>query len=811
LSQVRRDLHSVPRGAEGLAPAAGHASGESAARVEPSTSWLLGAELDPDNEDGPEELGRFLAEARQLPAETRAGLASLIRKEHGRPLASLVETSFPLGSDRRRRLAATLVGREAGLSSGVTAMADDAVSETLASLGATLPAAPPPVVPAAASLPEHARDAVTAQAPQAVAWAERAGAILGPRLRATAEALTRLERKVALGRALLATVAPRRLPARHVVARASALLEEAQFAAGVTRELAPTDPDLPSALLRAVLARSELVRVRSALVLLNEVLGRLARRTAAVRPTPGEIGDIDRAALEVREGLYGVQAAAELLLDLEGGGGAGSPTEGDVRALGLAFERNAPPPQTFWAESAVRALVEQGRERSEPRFPVGAGGHSPARLGSADVLAALKSRGLDLTWVDPGQLAPAARYVNGGADAASRAWRLAQAAEAFRALAKLEALPWSRNRMADLLRTVARVPGRALAGLAEAEVGERCQEIARAVNLGPGLLRTKAGAFHLVLVVDEEGRVVRSSCRKRGVVSRVGGAIERTAGPLGTLVGRPLAAGESLGRASLVGLARFGAALLRSAARVGRARPARLRRRSWELDAEAANTSAFASYRKAGPLEVEARRALAVALATSDPAAIARAQKRLRQAEDGKAQALRNAAAGILGSRPRIASAPAVSAPVASASAARARAAAPVAAPPARPAASLATSAVLKSLARELRQTQAIIDRGRQAARDLYEIAKNPDLPEKLRVVAAASAFSVEEATEAFKRAIAEAPSEDATQAARLGFERRITGILEDHRQIYLALAALHARGARAAFRNLGSPPSGRT
>jgi hypothetical protein len=790
-----------------------------------SAPRLLASELDPANEEGPEELGRFLSEAQTLPLAARAGLAALIHKEHGQPLAAIVEASYVRGSERRRRLAAALVGHPGGLPSPLpAAIADDIVTQTLASLSDLSPiaptiVAPPParVAPAAGPLvtspAEPSPAAVPGDPPASVAWADRAEAILGRHLRNAAEALARLERKVVLGRALLATVVPRKFRARKAVARAAVLLEEAQFAAGVAKELAPSEPDLPEVVLRAIVARGELVRVRSVLLLLNEVLGRLARRTAGVRPTPGEIGDIDRAALEGREALYNVQAVAELLLDLDRGGSAGALTEGDVRALGLAFELSAPPPQAVWIESAVQALVDPRHDKSSPPGPGrdAALGNLVPVLEGADVLAALKAAGVDLTRVDPGQLRPSARFVSEAERPADRAGRLATAVEAFQILAKLERPRLSRHRMADLLRTVARVPGRALAGLAEGEVRDRFQEIARALNLGPGLLRTKAGAFHLTLVMDEDGRVVRCSCRRRGFVSRLGLTIGRTAAPLGPLVRGPFSAGESIGRTSLIGLARLGAALLRSAARVGDARatgsrpagtarddrlPARLSRRSGELESEAVNAAAFASYRKAGPVAAEARRGLTAALTSSDPAAIARAQKRLRQAEDDKREALRRAAAGILGSRPRLAAPPA----------ARARGSAFVPPPPRRLTASLTTGVVLKGLARELRQTQTMIERGRQAAGDLYDIARSVELPEKIRVVAAASAFSVEEATSTFKRELAEAQAEDATQSARLVFERRITGILEDHRQIHLALAALHAREARALFRNIAPP-----
>jgi hypothetical protein len=843
--QVRRDREGVAGGTQPSSAGVSRA-GEIGASNE-AASRLLAPELDPANESGPEELGRFLAEAGKLPAETRAGLAGLIVREHRRPLRALVDASCPPGSVRRMRLATALAAHTGAPSNGLPpSVVEDVVAQTLASLGAT--GAPGGAATggsaaagtnarmrragsAAQSDTEHRGGLPAAQrveapadtvvrAPAAiVAWADKTDAILRPRLRAAAEALGRLERKVALGRALLATVAARRFPARKAVARAAALLEAAQFAAGVARELAPTDAAAASAVVRAIAARGELARVRSALLLLNEVLGRLARRAAAVRPTPGEIGDIDRAALEVAESLSALQALAALLLELQQKDDAGALTEGDLRAVGLAFEPTVPPPQIFWVAEAVRVVAERRGERgergadrrSEPgRRPAGVS----TALRAADLLAVLKAKGVDLTQIDPGQLAPAARYVNDGDDSPERGERLLQTVDAFRVLATLALPLWSRNRMADLLRTVARLPGRVLHGLPDAEIRDRFQEIARAVNLGSGVLRTKVGTYHVVLVVDDEGRVLRCSCRKRGVVSRVGGAIGRTGGPLGPLAAGPFAAGESLRRTGLLGLARLGAALLgpsegftlgmRQAApaadhRPGERLPALFVRRSLELEADAANAAAFKAYRKAGPLLAEARRELTAALASSDPAAIARAQKRLRQAEDEKAAALRRAAADILGSRPPAPSLPASAGPV------RPPREAPPSAP--RSTATLATSAVLKSLARELKQTQAIIERGRQAAKDLYQIAKSADMPEKIRVVAAAAAFSMEEATRTFKHEIAEAASEDATEAARLVFERRLTAILDDHRQIHLALAALYARDARALFRASGTLP----
>src|SRR5262249_4572913 len=135
VSQVRRDHDGVGGGA--LPSSLGVSRGGDVGASDEAGSRLLAPELDPDDESGPEELGRFLAEAGKLPAETRAGLAGLIVKEHGRPLRALVDASCPPGSARRLRLATALAAHTGAPSTNLPpSVAEDVIAQTLASLGA---------------------------------------------------------------------------------------------------------------------------------------------------------------------------------------------------------------------------------------------------------------------------------------------------------------------------------------------------------------------------------------------------------------------------------------------------------------------------------------------------------------------------------------------------------------------------------------------------------------------------------------------------------------------------------------------------
>src|SRR5262249_43334767 len=96
--------------------------------------------------------------------------------------------------------------------------------------------------PTAAGQPRfHAGAASIDQRSARPTWAESASLILSPRQRVAAEALARLESRVELAHALLSTMVHRSRGVRHAVAKSAALLEEAQFAAGIARELAAAD------------------------------------------------------------------------------------------------------------------------------------------------------------------------------------------------------------------------------------------------------------------------------------------------------------------------------------------------------------------------------------------------------------------------------------------------------------------------------------------------------------------------------------------------------------------------------------------
>ena len=80
---------------------------------------------------------------------------------------------------------------------------------------------------------------------------------------------------------------------------------------------------------------------------------------------------------------------------------------------------------------------------------------------------------------------------------------------------------------------------------------------------------------------------------------------------------------------------------------------------------------------------------------------------------------------------------------------------------------------------------------GEADGHDLHDLAHRPGVPEDLRQTAGASALAVEKAIQSFQRAIGAADDEPSTQAARLAFEKRAMGIVAEHQEIHIALAAL--------------------
>jgi hypothetical protein len=281
--------------------------------------------------------------------------------------------------------------------------------------------------------------------------------------------------------------------------------------------------------------------------------------------------------------------------------------------------------------------------------------------------------------------------------------------------------------------------------------------------------------------------------------------------PLGRLLAGSLDTGESLGRSAFVRLANAGAALLRSAAsRNGPERgplPARLDRASRELEDVAVMSAAVAAYRSAERATADGRRALASALSSSNPAGVGRAKRLLEAAEEAKRAALYEGAAGLLHGEPE--EPPRVPPRAIAAGAPQAGVLAKTEQPAAteRPA---TTGASFQRLVLQLRQTRRLVERIKQAAADLHDLSSRADVPEHLRRDAGASAAAVEEAVQAFRRAVGVSDDEDATQAARFTFEQRVMGIVAAHQNIHLALAGLSAETAvsRPAERAAPVPPA---
>ena len=631
-------------------------------------------------------------------------------------------------------------------------------------------------------------------------WSEQAPSILAPRLRAANDALLRLEGKVELARTLLSTVAIRGPLTRFAVERASARLERARITAGLARVLLRKEEAWVGLASRAAMARREVTELRPLLYQVHEVLARLARKSTAIRPTPGEIGDIDRAAQAAREALSVLQALAEVLIDL-----AGRPacalSAGDLRALGLAFAGGTLAPQMRWNEESVDELARRRVEGRRSRGVLPAVGPGVPSVG--DVLLALKASGIELGQVDPGQLRPAARFVS-AAGAAGRPERMARVVDAFHALARCPRSVWSRSKMASHLAGMARVPTRTILSLSDHEVFERYQEVVRALNTGPGPAYTRIGPYHLTFEADENGHLVRASRLRHGVLFRAAGALGhggpltlttlrhfKATEPLGRLLAGSLDTGEALGRSAFARLATAGVALLRSAsARKGTKAPplpARLGRASRELEDAAVMGAAVVSYHAAERATADARRALASALASSDPSAVARAKRLLEAAEEAKGRALQECATGLLHGEPQMVAGEGTGAPFGPVPPLRGldRTEQPV--PTVRPA---TTGASLRGLAGELRQTRRLVERVMGTASDLQDLSGRPDVPKDLRQAAGASAVAVEEAIRAFRRGVGTSDDEGGTQAARVAFEQRVMGIVADHQKIHLALAA---------------------
>jgi hypothetical protein len=208
-------------------------------------------------------------------------------------------------------------------------------------------------------------------------------------------------------------------------------------------------------------------------------------------------------------------------------------------------------------------------------------------------------------------------------------------------------------------------------------------------------------------------------------------------------------------------------------------------------------SAAVASYHSAERAEADARRALAAALASADPRAVARAKRLSEAAEEAKRRALSECAAGLMHGEPE----EAVSATTRRAVDVKPRAGALAKTEqPASTERPATTGASLQGLALQLRQTRQLVERVKQTASDLQHLSDRPGVPDDLRKEAKTQAAAVEAAIQTFRRVLSASDNEGATQAARFHLEQQVMRIVAAHQSIHLALAALpdEAAGLRA-------------
>ena len=137
--------------------------------------------------------------------------------------------------------------------------------------------------------------------------------------------------------------------------------------------------------------------------------------------------------------------------------------------------------------------------------------------------------GVPLEKVDPNQLVSAAAYVSSATTLADQQEKLRKTLDNFQMLATVGAPRLSRQQMVDQLWAMAKVPGHALQKLSDVELQRKYQEVAGALNAGPGASQIKIGSHNLKLEVGEAGQVLSTSCKKPSFFSQAWGVIKKVA------------------------------------------------------------------------------------------------------------------------------------------------------------------------------------------------------------------------------------------------------------------------------------------
>ncbi len=413
--------------------------------------------------------------------------------------------------------------------------------------------APPSIaMSGAAALPATRRDAESAGqwlAVRKVDWKKAAPVLLKARLQEAAGQMTTLSRTAEAIRNGLLDAQAGGIRVKVGLGQAAGFLEKAAFHAGVACELASLRSG-PRESLRAMAAAREQVlgarlEAESAAATLSDFQGAGLRRALL------EVRDIEGLARSAESELQQAQGQGALLEQMDAGAGLlaegpapseaqvdepGVFTEEDLKRIGTGLDPKKPPAQGVWTESMVNRVAELGRQQGGvtdadgarhfelAKVALGAEGAdqgSAREMGAGDVAAVLKMAGIPLERVDPNQLQSAARYLNTATSLQDQQEKLRKTLDNFQVLGTIGAPRLGRQEIVEQLWAMAKVPGHALSKLSDAEVHKKFQEVAAALNGGPGPAQIKIGKHNLKLEIGEGGRVLKSSCKKPSFLSKV--------------------------------------------------------------------------------------------------------------------------------------------------------------------------------------------------------------------------------------------------------------------------------------------------
>lgn len=452
-----------------------------------------------------------------------------------------------------------------------------------------------------------------------ISWKKAAPQILGPGLRRAIEKLQSIPAGAERAQALLAKIDKGPLAVRVAASEASGLLDRVRYRAERAHEALGQEFHAGISL-----ARTELRAVRESASEAHEALGTVAHQSRDARAALGEVEAVERASI-VAEGelrltdakggvLEEIDQGEAVLLEAPGAEQEAPPAEGeaaageqagvltdeDVARIGAGLDPSKPPPQTLWREDLVNTVCDQGLQQGGltteeankdgdiARSVLNPDGTAdleskPKELTAADLAAALKMSGVPLERIDPNQIQAAARYVSTATTLAEQQDKLRKTLDNFHVLAEAGPPKLGRQQMVEYLWASARVPGHALEKLPEAKLAQVFQEVAAALNGGPGEKQVKIGDYNLKLEIGAQGELLKSECKKPGFFSRVWGAIKKygpyvltaasfipVIGPFARAAQGVISLVQGIRSRSLIGIATAGAAIVGAGAAISR-------------------------------------------------------------------------------------------------------------------------------------------------------------------------------------------------------------------------------------------------